>query len=117
MGKGARDTWRWGSRGVGRRPREQVRGGRPGGHRGASLQPRGPGGRRNPAAPPRAPPAAAAAPGRRLLLAELSRREPEPRLPARFGRTLPSFLLVSPGRGLPFQDWRVAGEKAAVLCF
>lgn len=90
--------------------------GRPGGHRGASLQPRGPGGRRNPAAPPRAPPAAAA-PGRSLLRAELSCGEPEPWLPARFDRTLPSFPLVSPGRGLSFQGWRVAGEEAAVLCF
>lgn len=90
--------------------------GRPGGHRGASLQPRGPGGRRNPAAPPRAPPAAAA-PGRSLLRAELSRGEPEPWLPARFDRTLPSFPLVSPGSGLSFQGWRVAGKEAAVLCF
>lgn len=114
MGKGARDTWQWGS-GAPAAPAGAW--GRPGGHRGASLQPRGPGGLRNPAAPPRAPPAAAAAPGRSLLRAELSRGEPEPRLPlASAALCLPSLSFPWAARAfLPGLESGRRGSGGAVL--
>lgn len=96
--------------GVGRRPREQVRGADPG-DTGAPLCSRLPGRevgairRRRPALRPPPPPR------RSLLRAEMSRGEPEPWLPARFDRTLPSFPRLSGPRAfLPgLESGRLSG--------